>query len=498
MSAQPEREYTAEELALLTRKVELRIMKKQWINEHKRDFWAWDDWYDWQKEGFASNVTQTMTLAGNRTGKTMSAGYHLACDLTGNYPANWTGFRYEMAIAALASGVDNQQLKDVVQKELFGVVVENHKGKKSFTGGWVHRDEIGRITWSKVTTDLAVSVEVFSKYGRSQCRLRAYTQSKTGQGSLSFAGTSLDKIWVDECPPDALVGQLVTRTMTGNLGRGGRICYTMTPELGATKLVTNFMEYRESSQKLIGPVAWSECPHLSEELQATILQGIPEHEQEMRSKGVPYFGSGLVYAIPESRISCTPETEDGTPITSLPWLKFIRAMDIGINHPTAIVWLAYDAEIDRIYVLRTYSEADSAAAVHAAAANSYLDFAPCVFPHDIDNREKGSGKTVRQYYSDAGLKNTVDFKNSDGSLSTEPGIAEIYDRMRSDRFKVFNECSGFFRELRLYHRDDGKIVKLNDDIMDAVRYGAMMITRYGVTIGGHRTRTKRPKVIKTY
>ncbi|GAH43215.1 unnamed protein product, partial [marine sediment metagenome] len=176
-------------------------------------------------------------------------------------------------------------------------------------------------------------------------------------------------------------------------------------------------------------------PHLSEELQATILQGIPEHEQEMRSKGVPYFGSGLVYAIPESRISCTPETEDGRPITALPWLRFIRAMDIGINHPTAIVWLAYDAEIDRIYVLRTYSEADSAAAVHAAAANSYLDFAPCVFPHDIDNREKGSGKTVRQYYAEAGLKNTIDFKNPDGSLGVEAGIAEIYDRMRSDRFK---------------------------------------------------------------
>jgi phage terminase large subunit-like protein len=330
------------------------------------------------------------------------------------------------------------------------------------------------------------------------CRLRAYTQSKTGQGSLSFAGTSLDLIWVDECPPDDLVGQLVTRTMTGNLGKGGHMRYTMTPELGATKLVTNFMEYRESTQKLIGPIAWSECPHLTDELQATILQGIPEHEQDMRSKGVPYFGSGLVYPIPEKRIMCSPTTEDGKPITSIPWLKYIRAIDIGINHPTAIVWLAYDAEIDRIYVLRTYSEADSAAAVHAAACNSYLDFAPCVFPHDIDNREKGSGKTVRQYYSEAGLKNTVDFKNKDGSISVEPGVAEINDRMRSDRFKVFNDCSGFFRELRMYHRIDGKIEKSNDDIMDAIRYGAMMVATYGVTMGGNRRRGRKPKVIVRY
>jgi hypothetical protein len=437
-------------------------------------------------------------MAGNRSGKTMSAGYHTALDLTGDYPDWWEGYRFTHAPNVLASGIDNQQVKDVVQKELFGVVEERRSGKKGFTGGWVHRDEIGRVTWSKVTTDLAVSVEVISKYGRAMCRLRAYTQSKTGQGSLSFAGTNLDLVWVDECPPDDLVGQLVVRTMTGNLGKGGHIRYTMTPELGATKLVTNFMEFRESSQHLIGPIAWSECPHLTDELQATILQGIPEHEREMRSKGVPYFGSGLVYAIPESRITCSPTTEEGKPITSIPWLKYIRAMDIGINHPTAIVWLAYDAEIDKIYVIRTYSESDSAAAVHAAAANSYLDFAPCVFPHDIDNREKGSGKTVRQYYAEAGLRNTIDFKNPDGTIHREPGIAEIYDRMRSDRFAVFNDCSGFFRELRLYHRVDGQIVKMNDDIMDAVRYGAMMIPTYGVTMGGRRTRTTKPKVIMRY
>jgi phage terminase large subunit-like protein len=427
----------------------------------------------------------------------MSAGFHTACDLTGKYPAQWKGYKFKHAPNILASGVDNQQLKDVVQVELFGKVIDDGRGKKRFAGGWVHRDEIGRVVWSKVTTDLAVSVEVHSSYGRSQCRLRAYTQSKTGQGSLSFAGTSLDKIWVDECPPDDLVGQLVTRTMTGNMGKGGHISYTMTPELGATKLVTNFMEYREDSQQLIGPVSWAECPHLTPELQRTILQGIPEHEQEMRSKGVPYFGSGLVYAIPEARIMCTAYTENGKPITEIPYLKYIRAMDIGINHPTAIVWLAYDPEIDRIYVLRTYSEADSAAAVHAAAANSYLDFAPLVFPHDIDNREKGSGKTVRQYYAEAGLKNTLDFQNPDGSKNVEPGIMEIYDRMRSDRFKVVNDCTGFFREMRLYHRDDGKLVKLNDDIMDAVRYGSMMVARYGVPMGGHRGK-RRIRVKKSF
>jgi phage terminase large subunit-like protein len=379
-------------------------------------------------------------------------------------------------------------LKDVVQKELFGDVYEDENGKIRFKGGWVHPDEIGRIEWSTVTRNLARRVEVKGKYGSASCTLRAYTQSKTGHGSLSFAGTSIDLVWVDECPPDDLVGQLVTRTMTGNYGKGGRMRFTMTPELGATKLVTNFMEYRENTQHLIGPVTWAECPHLTPEIQEQILGAIPEHEREMRSKGVPYFGEGLVFPVPEERIKTEPFE-----LHEIPWLRFIRAIDLGIDHPTAVAWLAYDAEIDRIYVLRTYSQSGDAAAVHAAAANSYLDFAPCVFPHDIDQREKGSGKTIRQYYYEAGLKNTLDFSNLDGSRYVEPGIQEMYDRMRTDRFKVFPQCTDFFREMRLYHRDKGKIVPLNDDVISAVRYGAVMITKYGVPYGGHRM-GRKPRV----
>jgi phage terminase large subunit-like protein len=495
MAAEAE-ELTPEELEDYRRKAYALLEARKYMDTHKREFVDRFDWYAWQLEAMEAPEPQVMILAGNRVGKTRTAAYSIALDLSGDYPDWYTGYRFAHAPNLLVSGVDNQQLKDVVQKELFGEVVDDGQGGKRFSGGWVHPYEVRRVVWSKVTTDLAVSVSVRSKFGESMCKQRAYTQSKTGQGSLSFAGTSLDRIWVDECPPDDLVGQLVTRTMTGNLGRGGRMIYTMTPELGSTKLVTNFMEHREDSQRLVGPVAWVDCPHLTPEMQRTILQGIPEHEQDMRSKGVPYFGSGLVFPIPENRIRFE-QAEDGKPITTVPWLRYLRAMDLGIDHPTAIAWLAYDSEIDRIYVLRTYSQRGDAAAVHAAAANSYLDFAPCVFPPDIDTREKGSGKTVREYYSQAGLKNTLDFANPDGSRYVEPGIAELYDRMRSDRFKVFPECTDFFREMRLYHRDNGKLVPLDDDVISAVRYGAMMIGRYGVPYGGHQ-KGRKPKVRKSF
>ena len=41
---------------------------------------------------------------------------------------------------------------------------------------------------------------------------------------------------------------------------------------------------------------------------------------------------------------------------------------------------------------------------------------------------------------------------------------------------MFSDCVMFFEEQRQYHRgEDGKIVRINDDVLDAVRYGIMML-----------------------
>lgn len=480
-------ELSPEEFEIALARLELLETAAQFKRENKRLFspdglgeMSYDSWYDWQHEGFEAKEQQWMTMAANQIGKTVSEGYHFACDVTCDYPDWWTGYRFTHAPLALALGVDTEQLRAVIQGELFGQI-EDRGGRKGFSGGWIHRDEIGRIEWTQVP-NLARRVEIKTKHGSASVVLRTSSQSKTGTGSLSFAGPRICRIWVDECPHDSLVGQLNVRTANGNMGKGGRIGYTMTPELGATELIVNFMENRSDSQRFIGPVGWDRAPHMTADKQETLLAGIPEHERDMRTKGIPFFGSGMVYTCPDDRITVEPFK-----VESISWLRFIRAMDLGINHPTAIAWLAYDPEIDRIYLLRTYSQSGDAAAVHAAAANSYLDFAPCVFPPDVDKREMGSGKTVRDYYREAGLKNTLDFRNSDGSRYVEPGIVELDDRMRSDRFKVFDRgCEAFFREKHLYHRDDGKIAKVNDDVMDAVRYGAMMVKKYGVPLGGPR------------
>src|SRR5689334_18853591 len=62
----------------------------------------------------------------------------------------------------------------------------------------------------------------------------------------------------------------------------------------------------------------------------------------------------------------------------------------------------------------------------------------------------------------------------EGTNSVEAGVTKKLDRMQTGRWKVFANCVGWFEEFRLYHRKDGRIVKIDDDLPPASRYGMMM------------------------
>ncbi len=447
-----------------------------YVKQHLREFTP--DWYDWQKEGFYSIYRQTMTLAGNQTGKTWSGGYHFSLDVTQDYPDDWEGFKFNHCINTLVIGVDKDQL-DVIQGVLFGTVVD-HK----WQGGWIHPHEIQSTAWSRTASNMADRVVVRGKYGLNTIHLRSYSQIKTGQGTLKFAGKVFDLIWADEQPPDELMGQLSVRLLNGNMGKGGRMRLTMTPELGKTDLIVKFMDERGENQHLIGPVSWDECSHMTPEAQEAALELIPDFEHDLRKNGTPSFGSGMVYPIAENRIKCDPfEIPD--------YFRCIRAIDLGIRHPQATSWLAHDTQNDIVYVVKTYSAAGQTAGTHAVATNSMWPDTRCVVPHDYDTLEKGSGEEVSKSYKDAGLKYHVMFSNPGGGNHVEPGINDVYNRMVEGRLKVFSTCTEFWREHRLYHREEGKIVKKNDDVMDTIRYGTIMIGRYGRPASG---RIIKPKV----
>ena len=91
---------------------------------------------------------------------------------------------------------------------------------------------------------------------------------------------------------------------------------------------------------------------------------------------------------------------------------------------------------------------------------------------------------MRQY-ADAGLDMMFEHAtHEDGGISVEAGVAELHDRMRGGRFKIFRDGNDdFIEEMALYHRKDGLLVKENDDAISAVRY-ALMMKRQGQTERG--------------
>ena len=68
----------------------------------------------------------------------------------------------------------------------------------------------------------------------------------------------------------------------------------------------------------------------------------------------------------------------------------------------------------------------------------------------------------------------------DLATRVEAGLFEILDLMRKGKWKIFRGNRELINEFLQYHRDDkGKIVKVGDDLLDAMRY-AYMMRRYAI------------------
>ena len=122
---------------------------------------------------------------------------------------------------------------------------------------------------------------------------------------------------------------------------------------------------------------------------------------------------------------------------------------------------------------------------------------PVAWPHDGANRQHGESQSLSQLYKNAGanmLPNRATFE--DGGSSVEAGIQDILDRMQSGRFKVFDHLTEWLEEFRLYHRKNGLIVKQNDDLLDATRYGVMMVRFAKVVRADGRIKRRKARIIE--
>jgi len=402
----------------------------------------------------AAPITARLFMAGNQLGKTLAGAAEMAMHLTGRYPEWFCGHRFHRPITALAGSESTELTRDGVQRLLVGPpAIEDDWGS-----GFIPKECIISYNRKNGVPNALDSITVKHKDGgTSQLFFKSYDQ---GRGK--WQANTVDLGWLDEEPPDDVYSEARTRT---NATRG--IVYiTFTPLLGMSNVVKTFLNEQSEFRRVV-TMTIHDADHLTDADRERIISETPEHERDARTLGVPMLGSGAIFPIADSLITVAP-----FPIPR--WWRRIGGMDFGYDHPFGAVDIAYDPDMDVIYVTREYRISRKTPADHATALRGWgLRWA---WPHDGAAHEKGLGKPLSKQYREHGLQMLPEHATfTDGTVSVEAGVFDMYDRMTSGRWKVFSTCTGWFEEKRMYHREDGKIVKLDDDLLSASRYATMML-----------------------
>jgi hypothetical protein len=224
----------------------------------------------------------------------------------------------------------------------------------------------------------------------------------------------------------------------------------------------------ESAARNMTRLSLEDAEHYSDAQRGEIQASYAAHERDVRTKGLPQFGSGLVFAVSDEQIACEP-----IPIPKH-WDRII-GLDFGWDHPFAAASCAWDKDSDIFYVIAEYAERQQTPIIHAAAIKPWGEWIPCAWPHDGLQHDKGSGEELAGQYRRQGLNVLPEHAtHAEGGFGLEAGISEMLDRMKTGRFKVFSNLTGWFAEKRGYHRKQGLIVKERDDLLSATRVAIMM------------------------
>ena len=418
-------------------------------------------------QGFQTDnpASQRCLMAANGVGKTWCGGMETAMHLTGIYPDWYKGPRFKKPVEWVAAGKTNDATKMVVQKELFGDPLDDTRlGTGAIPFHCLIQSKITRKPGVPNAIQDALIRHVSG--GHSKLTLMAYEQK-----AKAFMGIRFDGGWLDEEPPIDIWGQFIR----GTLSRPHAILYvTFTPEEGLTEVVNQFMNDLRPGQAFV-QATWDDAPHFTDAEKTQKLNALPPHEREMRSKGAPQFGAGLVF--PFDNLEVDP--------IDIPrhWPQII-GIDFGWDHPFGACRLAWDRDADVVYVVSDYRESRATPAIHAAAISKWGKW-PIAWPHDGLNAEKRTGEQLKQAYVEEGLELHRNHatnppgpgqKEGEGGNSVEASILHMYERMETGRWKVFKTCRTWLEEQRIYHRDkDAKLVKLRDDVISASRYASMML-----------------------
>lgn len=185
---------------------------------------------------------QTLMLAANKVGKTVTGAYAATCHATGLYPKWWTGKRFDGPTIGWACNVTATDCRDINQTELFGQAGQ-------LGTGMIPAEYIIGKPKSKPSVPDGIEVAYIKHMtgGASVIFLKSYDQGRT-----KYQGRNIHWIWADEEVPADIYSEMVMRIVTTE----GIIFCTYTPILGLTPITVSFLRDSVNKDKL--PIKFSE------------------------------------------------------------------------------------------------------------------------------------------------------------------------------------------------------------------------------------------------
>jgi phage terminase large subunit-like protein len=308
---------------------------------------------------------------------------------------------------------------------------------------------------------------------------RAVIRLKTGEMERRvWQGEAVDVAWLDEdFGDDSVYGEVLARLVT----TAGIVMVTMTPMLGTTPIRKRFKEsHPGTGEVLMGldDALVSNGGHIPDEAVPAIKARYKESERATRLYGADMQGQGAVFETPLDAIKHTLDPATVPPYW--PWLwavDFRHSGSATTGHPFAAVLATHERETDTIYVMHAIRMMGLAIDHVARIKDHVMWDAPISWPHDGGRGASlVSGDTIAMTYKKLGLNMRPGHAEfSTGGFNFEAGIDAMANRFRAQKLLIASHLHQVFDEYGGYHRVDGVVHKVDDDLLSAIRVLCMDI-----------------------
>ena len=431
------------------------------------------DCYDFTVPG-----TENYISAGIVHHNTIASTYETAYHLTGMYPKNWKGKKWDKPIIAMAAGESWEQVAKTLQSKLLGC--DDIKQAYKLGTGAIPLESIDEKSYRTDGANV-LSIEIWhSSGGKSKLYFSNYTQQVR-----HLQGFELDLVVLDEQPPDETFSELVIRTAQ----RNGQVLCSFTPLKGMSGLVRRFWDKIEGYTHI--RVTWDDVPFenewgesfFSQKERDQLSRDFMPWERECRMNGIPLVGKGVVFPL----LKWPTYKSTDIDLRNNSKMERLISFDLGIkNDPTVISFFFRDPVEEIIYLHRQVKVAQG------ETPDEYVHYlmdkeskgVPIALPHDAAQagRYTLTEQSVREVFEDnyglnciaGAILNPV---NDMGKVTNHKSYGINIMRMGMERgtFMINESCVDFLDEARNYAIDDAGKFSDPDDHIDSARIGILAL-----------------------